>query len=69
MSFNKDFELACQREADRLRVAEKWARVNLSDSAKEFDRGRADRIAGEPCRSANGSYLNGWYSVPNPKQK
>lgn len=67
MSFNKDFETACRREADRLRVAEKWARVNPSDTAREFEQGRADRIAGDPCQSTNGAYLDGWYSVPNPK--
>lgn len=31
-----------------------------------FAEGRSDRIAGKPCRSANGGYLDGWYSVPNP---
>jgi hypothetical protein len=28
--------------------------------------GEADRLNGLPCRSANGSYLNGWYATtPN----
>lgn len=35
--------------------------------SSKFEQGRADRIAGDPCRSANGAYLDGWYSVPNPK--
>lgn len=32
-----------------------------------FAEGRSDRLAGLPCRSANGRYLDGWYSVPNPR--
>lgn len=31
--------------------------------AKEWQKGRDDRLAGQPCRSANGAYLEGWYSV------
>lgn len=31
--------------------------------AEHWDKGRADRLAGLPCRSANGAYLEGWYSV------
>ena len=30
-----------------------------------FIRGRADRIAGRPCSSTDGRYLDGWYSLPN----
>lgn len=33
--------------------------------AQQWDLGRADRMAGLPCRSPNGAYLEGWYSVPN----
>jgi len=66
---HREFEVACEREAHRLLVAEKWAGVNSSNTAREFERGRADRVAGEPCRSANGAYLDGWYSISNPKQK
>ena len=31
--------------------------------AKHWDAGRADRLSGQPCRSANGEYLECWYSV------
>lgn len=31
--------------------------------ATQWEKGRADRLAGEPCKSANGGYLEGWYSV------
>jgi hypothetical protein len=31
----------------------------------DFQKGRADRVLGLPCRSANGAYLDGWYSVSN----
>lgn len=34
----------------------------------EYRQGRKDRLNGKPCASANGQYLNGWYSVPNPKR-
>lgn len=34
-----------------------------SHRAKEWQKGRDDRLAGQPCRSANGAYLEGWYSV------
>jgi hypothetical protein len=30
--------------------------------AKQWELGRADRLAGEPCKSANGAYLEGWYA-------
>ena len=66
MSFNKEFEFACLRESNRRVIAEKWAKVNLSQQAKDFNKGRKDRVAGLPCRSANGDYLDGWYSIPNP---
>lgn len=29
---------------------------------RQFQLGRSDRKAGKPCASANGAYLNGWYS-------
>lgn len=29
---------------------------------RTFQIGKADRKAGKPCASANGAYLNGWYS-------
>jgi hypothetical protein len=32
---------------------------------KEYRLGRRDRSRGLPCSSANGQYLNGWYSIPN----
>lgn len=41
-SFNRQ----CETEAQRLRIAEQWANVNRSKDAIEFDRGRADRLAG-----------------------
>lgn len=31
----------------------------------QFDLGRADRVRGMACRSTNGKYLDGWYSLPN----
>lgn len=36
---------------------------------RNFDDGRHDRLSGLPCRSANGAYLDGWYSIPNPRSK
>ncbi len=33
---------------------------------KYFQEGRKDRMAGQPCKSANGAYLNGWYSPEKP---
>lgn len=63
MGFNVEYENACKREAKRLEIAEKWAKVNLSASAKQFNQGRSDRLNGQPCKSANGDYLNGWYSI------
>lgn len=30
--------------------------------ASEWERGRCDRLAGQPCRSASGPYLEGWYN-------
>jgi hypothetical protein len=32
------------------------------NSEIRFQAGKADRAAGLPCLSANGAYLNGWYS-------
>jgi hypothetical protein len=32
------------------------------DRERVFQVGKADRKAGRPCCSANGAYLNGWYS-------
>lgn len=63
MSLDNEYALAVANEVHRLRIAEKWARVNPSEWSKQFDRGREDRVAGRPCRSANGGYLAGWYSV------
>lgn len=31
--------------------------------SKFWTEGRQDRLDGKPCRSANGAYLEGWYSV------
>jgi hypothetical protein len=28
----------------------------------DFQHGKSDRLAGKPCASAGGAYLNGWYS-------
>ena len=38
--------------------------VSPAELASElrFQAGKADRAAGLPCLSANGAYLNGWYS-------
>lgn len=69
MSFNEEYENACKKESQRLRIAEGWARLNLSDQAREFERGHADRVAGKPCRSANGDYLDGWYFEQNPTSR
>lgn len=40
-------------------------RNSTRDEAYEF--GRSDRVAGHGCRSANGLYLDGWYSVKERK--
>lgn len=29
---------------------------------RQFQLGKKDRKKGKPCASANGAYLNGWYS-------
>lgn len=29
---------------------------------RNFQLGKSDRKRGKPCASANGAYLNGWYS-------
>ena len=34
--------------------------------ANQWEQGRADRLAGKPCSSANGAHLEGWYSISNP---
>lgn len=54
---------AVAAEAQRLRIAEKWAHLCRSQYARQFDQGRADRVRGAACRSAAGAYLEGWYSV------
>lgn len=36
------------------------AELNLE---RLFQLGKAERKAGLPCKSANGAYLNGWYST------
>ena len=69
MSFNREYQNACAAEAQRLRIAEGWVRLHRARKSSEFEQGRADRLAGKPCGSANGAYLDGWYSVPNPKRK
>ena len=63
MSFSTEYQLAVKKEQSRLRVAAKWAHINRTSAAKEYDKGRIDRLTGQPCRSSNGYYLNGWYSV------
>lgn len=60
---DREYQNACKNEAKRLEIAAKWANVNRSSRAKMFDTGRQDRLTGKPCSSANGSYLDGWYSV------
>lgn len=42
--------------------------VSAGDLQREriFQLGRADRKSGRPCASANGAYLNGWYSQELP---
>lgn len=35
----------------------------------QYAQGKSDRLAGKPCASANGQYLNGWYLMPAPKRK
>lgn len=30
--------------------------------------GRQQRLAGLPCSSTHGAYLEGWYSVPPPQE-
>lgn len=30
--------------------------------AKHWEKGRQDRLSGQPCLSANGAYLEGWHS-------
>lgn len=61
--FSADIQIALRREQQRLEIAEKWARINRSEPAKQFDKGRHDRLSGLPCSSTNGSYLEGWYSA------
>lgn len=31
----------------------------------QWEIGRRDRIDGFPCKSTNGAYLEGWYSIPH----
>ncbi len=33
---------------------------------RTFQAGKRDRLAGKPCASANGAYLNGWYNPKTP---
>lgn len=63
MAMDSEYQDSCVKEETRLRIAAGWAQLHRSLPATQFDQGRADRIAGKPCRSANGSYLDGWYSV------
>lgn len=35
-------------------------RKDLKD-AEKWEEGRTDRMRGEPCKSNNGKYLEGWY--------
>lgn len=35
--------------------------------AKQWDLGRQARLGGLPCSSANGAWLEGWYSIEPPK--
>lgn len=63
MSLNAEYESAVKKEQIRLRIAAKWAYLNRTPAVKEYDKGRIDRLTGQPCRSSNGHYLDGWYSV------
>lgn len=63
LSFSDPLQHALDVEASRLRVAELWARANPSKATQNYNTGRQDRLNGVACRSANGSYLDGWYSV------
>jgi hypothetical protein len=60
---DSQYQDACKAEYQRLTIAEKWAAVNLSTNAKQFNKGKKDRLAGKVCASTNGNYLDGFYSV------
>lgn len=63
MALDSTYRDAVEYERNRLEIAEKWANAYKSIDARQFERGREDRVAGRPCRSANGRYLDVWYSV------
>jgi hypothetical protein len=67
MSFSAPLQHELKMEASRLRVAELWAKLHPSRESLAFDQGRRDRLNGAGCLSANGSYLDGWYSVKGSK--
>lgn len=67
MSFSAPFQHELKMEASRLEIAELWAKANPSSAVKNYNKGRQDRLSGAGCLSANGSYLDGWYSVKGSK--
>ena len=59
-AYNREMAKALKNAS--VRNAEKSSRDH-----RMFKRGKADRLMGVCCRSADGKYLDGWYSVPNNK--
>jgi hypothetical protein len=37
-------------------------RQSILNKVSQYRKGQLDRKLGEPCKSANGAYLDGWYS-------
>jgi hypothetical protein len=63
MSFSDPIQHALKMEVSRLRIAEAWAEANPNTETRNYRQGQRDRQKGAGCRSANGSYLDGYYSV------
>ena len=54
---------------ENRKVVRGWSRgFQKMAVVSDFEKGRSDRLRGLPCRSANGAYLDGWYSVKNKTQ-
>lgn len=51
------YSLDDENTLHKMGVTTNHARLELL-----FREGQADRRNGEPCKSANGAYLNGWYA-------
>jgi hypothetical protein len=47
----------------RLPDADYFGEHDDCQSTAQFELGRSDRLNGLPCRSTNGKYLDGFYSV------